>query len=121
MTTLVAYATSADRMDSWDLSTLDVAPHHPQVLASAEETRIVAINLPAGEEMQEHQTHERTYLVVVDGEVDVVQDGQSTRGGRGFLAHFEPAERRQVRAASDSRLLLVLAPWPGVGHPSRRD
>jgi quercetin dioxygenase-like cupin family protein len=108
-------------MDSWDLSTLDVAPHHPQVLASAKETRLVAINLPAGEEMQEHQTHERTYLVVVDGEVDVVQNGESTRGGRGFLAHFEPAERRQVRAASDSRLLLVLAPWPGVGHPSRRD
>ncbi len=107
-------------MDSWDLSSLDVAPHHPQVLASDEETRLVAINLPGGEELQEHQTHERTYLVVVDGEVDVVQNGRSTTGGRGFLAHFEPNERRQVRASTDTRLLLVLAPWPGVGHPSRR-
>jgi hypothetical protein len=26
-----------------------------------------------------------------------------------------------VRAVSDARLVLVLAPWPGVGHPSRRD
>jgi quercetin dioxygenase-like cupin family protein len=108
-------------MDSWDLNSLDVAPHRPQVLASDEETRLVAISLPGGEEMQEHQTHERTYLVVVDGEVDVVQNGTSTTGGPGFLAHFEPNERRQVRATTDTRLLLVLAPWPGVGHPSRRD
>jgi hypothetical protein len=34
------------------------------------------------------------------------------------LAHFEPNERRTVRALSDARLVLVLAPWPGVGHPS---
>lgn len=108
-------------METWDLSSLDVAPRHPQVLASDAETRLVAISLPAGDEMQEHQTHERTFLVVVDGEVDVVQNGGSTTGGRGFLAHFEPNERREVRATSDARLLLVLAPWPGVGHPSRQD
>jgi quercetin dioxygenase-like cupin family protein len=107
-------------MDIWNLTELDVAPHHPQVLASAEETRLVAINLPAGEEMQEHQTHERTYLMVVEGQVEVVQDGRSSSAGPGFLAHFEPNERRLVRATSDTRLLLVLAPWPGVGHPSRR-
>lgn len=108
-------------MDTWELSSLDVAPHHPQVLSSDAETRLVVINLPKGEEMQEHQTHERTYLVVVDGEVDVVQDGRTTTGGRGFVAHFEPKERREVRATTDARILLFLAPWPGVGHPSRRD
>lgn len=108
-------------MDSWDLITLDLEPRHPQVLASDAETRLVAINLPAGEELQEHQTHERTYLVVVNGGVDVVQDGRATSGGPGFLAHFEPNERREVRATSDSRILLLLAPWPGVGHPSRRE
>lgn len=107
-------------MDSWDLRALDVKPHHPQVLASDEETRLVAIELPAGEELQEHQTHERTFLVVVEGQIDVVQDGRATTGGPGFLAHFEPKERREVRATTDARLLLVLAPWPGVGHPSRR-
>lgn len=107
-------------MDTWDLSSLDVKRHAPQVLASDDEMRLVAIELPAGEELQEHQTHERTFLVVIDGEVDVVQDGETTSGGRGFLAHFEPRERRQVRATTDARLLLVLAPWPGIGHPSRR-
>jgi quercetin dioxygenase-like cupin family protein len=107
-------------METWDLSTLAVEPHHPVVLASADETRLVAIDLPAGEEMQEHQTHERTFLLVIDGEVEIGSDGRSVSGGAGVVASFEPNERRTVRASSTARLLLVLAPWPGVGHPSRR-
>jgi quercetin dioxygenase-like cupin family protein len=108
-------------MDSWDIRSLDVEPHHPQVLRSDDETRVIAINLPGGEELQDHQVHERAYLVVVDGEIEVVQDGGTQNGGPGFLAHFEPKERHEVRAKSDSRLLLILSPWPGEGHPSRRD
>ncbi len=107
-------------MEIWDLSSLDVEPHHPRVLSSDDETRLVAIDLPAGEELQEHQTHERTFLLVVDGEVEVIQDGRSHTGRRGLLAHFDPNERREVRATEHARLLLVLAPWPGIGHPSRR-
>jgi hypothetical protein len=42
-------------------------------------------------------------------------------GGPGLAAVFEPAERHAVRALSDARLLLVLAPWPGEGHPGARD
>jgi quercetin dioxygenase-like cupin family protein len=106
-------------MDTWDIRSLPIEPHHPQVLRSDEETRAIAIQLPAGEELQEHQVHERTYLVVADGEIEISKDGQVVRGGPGFLSHFEPAERREVRALQDSRLVLVLAPWPGVGHPSR--
>ena len=82
---------------------------------------MIAINLPGGEELQDHQVHERAYLVVVDGEINVVQDGSEQSGGPGFVAHFEPNERHEVRARSDSRLLLILSPWPGEGHPSRRD
>ena len=82
---------------------------------------MIAINLPAGEEMQEHQTHERSLLVVVDGRVEILQGGDSVAGEAGFVAAFDPAERREVRATTDARLLLVLAPWPGEGHPSRRD
>jgi quercetin dioxygenase-like cupin family protein len=107
-------------LDSWDIRSLDVAPHQPQVLRSDDETRVIAIYLPGGEELQDHQVHERAYLVVVDGEVEIVQDGQAQTGGTGFLAHFEPNERHEVRASSDSRLLLILSPWPGEGHPSRR-
>jgi quercetin dioxygenase-like cupin family protein len=108
-------------MDTWDIRSLTIEPHHPQVLRSDEESRAIAIELPGGEELQEHQVHERTYLLVADGEIEITQDGQAIQCGPGFLSHFEPAERRHVRALRDSRLVLVLAPWPGVGHPSRRD
>jgi quercetin dioxygenase-like cupin family protein len=108
-------------METWDIRSLPIEPHHPQVLRSDDETRAIAIHLPAGEELQEHQVHERTYLVVADGEIEVSQDGETVIGGAGFLSHFEPNERRAVRARTDARLVLVLAPWPGVGHPSRTD
>ncbi len=106
-------------MQSWDIRSMPLDPHQPQVLRSDEETRAIALHLPAGDELQEHQVHERAFISVADGEVEVSQDGETVRGGPGFLWHFEPAERHSVRAVSDARLLLVLAPWPGVGHPSR--
>jgi quercetin dioxygenase-like cupin family protein len=106
-------------MENWDIRSLAVEPHKPQVLRSDAETRAIAIHLPAGEELQEHQVHERAYLLVADGEIEVTQDGETVSGGTGFLSHFEPGERHAVRALSDARLVLVLAPWPGEGHPSR--
>jgi quercetin dioxygenase-like cupin family protein len=109
-------------MEHWDLRSLDVEPHHPRILHSARgEARSIAISLPAGEELQEHEVHERAYLVVVDGDVEVSDGGTSVTGGPGFVAVFDPHERHTVRAANDSRLLLVLAPWPGDGHPGARD
>ena len=107
-------------MDTWDLNSLDVQPHQPQVLRSDGEARVIAINLPAGEQLQEHQVHERAYLLVADGEIELTSDGDSQTGGAGFLAHFEKNERHEVTAKSDARLLLLLAPWPGPGHPSER-
>ena len=108
-------------METWDLANLDVAAHQPKVLASDDEGRVIAINLPAGERLQEHQVHERAWLIVVSGSVEIDDaDGGSTEGGPGLLAAFDPNERREVRATEDSRLLLVLSPWPGVGHPSER-
>ena len=107
-------------METWDIASLDVQPHHPEVLRSDDETRVIAINLPAGEQLQEHETHERAYLVVVDGEVEIDQGGRSVTAGAGFLAHFEPQERREVTAKGDSLLALILSPWPGQGHPSQR-
>jgi hypothetical protein len=35
-----------------------------------------------------------------------------------LLAHFAPNERRTIKATTDARLVMVLAPWPGEGHPS---
>jgi quercetin dioxygenase-like cupin family protein len=106
-------------METWDVRSLKIESHHPVVLRSDAETRAIGIHLPAGEELQEHQVHERSYLVVVEGDVSISQDSETVSGGAGLLAHFGPNERRTVRAVSDARLLLVLAPWPGEGHPSR--
>jgi len=108
-------------MDTWDIASLDVQPHQPEVLRSDDETRVIAINLPAGEALQEHQVHERAWLVVARGEIEVEHGGQTVSGGPGLLAHFGPSEPHEVRARSDARLILLLSPWPGDGHPSRRD
>ena len=108
-------------MDTWDLNELDVQPSKPQVLDSESEGRAIVIQLPAGEQLQEHQVHERAWLLVTDGEIEVADsDGDSVDGKPGFLAIFDPKERHAVTAKSDARLLLVLAPWPGEGHPSQR-
>jgi quercetin dioxygenase-like cupin family protein len=108
-------------MDHWDLRTIDVPPRQPQILQSERgEGRAIAISLPAGEQLQDHEVHERAYLTVVDGEVEV-EAGETVSGGSGTFFVFDPHERHEVRAISDARLLLVLAPWPGAGHPGARD
>jgi quercetin dioxygenase-like cupin family protein len=107
-------------MDSWDILTLGVEPHQPQVLRSNAEARVVAILLPAGEALDDHQVHERAYVLIVDGEAQVGPVNSPEQAGPGFLAHFEPNERHEVRATTDTRLVLFLAPWPGEGHPSQR-
>ena len=83
----------------WDLRELPIEVHRPEVLQSDGEGRAIAINLPAGERLQEHQVHERAWLLVVDGTIEI-----------------DPAERRVVRATEDARILLLLAPWPGAGR-----
>jgi quercetin dioxygenase-like cupin family protein len=109
-------------VEHWDLRTLDVEPHRPLILTSQRgEARSIALSLPAGEALQEHQVHERAHLVVVDGEVEVELAAGAVSGGPGLFVVFDPAERHVVRARTDARLLLVLAPWPGDGHPGARD
>jgi quercetin dioxygenase-like cupin family protein len=108
-------------MRSWDLGSIDVPPREPTVLVSTDEGRAIAIQLPSGEALDEHQVHERAWLLVIAGRVEVVEDGKTTAGEPGFLAAFDPAERHEVRATEDARLLLLLSPWPGEGHPSQRD
>ena len=105
-------------MEHWDLTTVDVEPQKPRILHSARgEARSILVALAAGEGLADHQVHERAYVVVIAGEVDLA----GTTGGPGLAAVFEPNERHAVNAITDARLLLVLAPWPGDGHPGVRD
>ncbi|HEY5816373.1 MAG TPA: cupin domain-containing protein [Solirubrobacterales bacterium] len=105
-------------MQSWDLRSVETEAHQPQILASAEDARTIVLQLPAGEEMQEHEVHERARVVVIEGEVEVTTaDGEVLAAGAGRLFEFDPGERRTIAARSDARLLLILTPWPGDGHP----
>jgi quercetin dioxygenase-like cupin family protein len=105
-------------MQSWDLKTVEAEPHQPQILASAEDARTIVLHLPAGEELQEHEVHERARVVVIAGEVDVTAPGRETVAASvGHLFEFDPGERHTIAARSDARLLLILTPWPGDGHP----
>jgi quercetin dioxygenase-like cupin family protein len=108
-------------MQTWDLTSLDVQPHKPEVISTEDEGRAVVIELPSGEKLGDHQVHERASVIVITGQVEFEDSsGESVSGGPGLLAVFDPKERHEVRAAEDSRLLLLLSPWPGPGHPSER-
>ncbi|HET6570443.1 MAG TPA: cupin domain-containing protein, partial [Solirubrobacterales bacterium] len=98
-------------MQSWDLKSIEAEPHQPQILASGDDARTIVLRLPAGEELQEHEVHERARLVVVEGEIEVTaQTGGTATAGAGHLFEFEPGERHTVAARSDARLLLILTP-----------
>ncbi len=106
-------------MQTWDTATLDVQPQQPQVLSSDDEGRVIALHLLAGQRLLEHQVHERAWLVVITGKIEISEPGgDPIVGEAGFLAAFDPNERHEVAAVQDSRMLLVLSPWPGEGHPS---
>jgi quercetin dioxygenase-like cupin family protein len=89
----------------------------PVVLRSQDgEARVVLIELKPNERLGEHQVKEAALLLVVDGRVHVESGGLSVRAGVGELFWFDPDERRLVESDGGARILLMLAPWPGVGH-----
>ncbi len=98
---------------------MDIEVHRPEVLRSDDgAARAIAINLPAGDMLGDHEVHEHCYVVVVSGEMEIEGDAGTQSGGPGFVIHFTPHERHEVRAKTDARFLLFLAPWPGPGHPN---
>ncbi len=105
-------------MQSWNLKTVEADPHEPQILASAEDARTIVLHIPAGEELQEHEVHERARLLVIEGDIEVTTPaGDRVPASAGHLFEFDPGERHTVAAKSTARLLLILTPWPGDGHP----
>jgi quercetin dioxygenase-like cupin family protein len=105
-------------LNSWDVNSLDLKPRLPEILSSSAAARAIALDLAAGESLSEHEVHERAWVVVTDGAIEVTTGaGEHATGGAGLLIEFAPGERHQVLAISDARLLLLLTPWPGVGHP----
>jgi quercetin dioxygenase-like cupin family protein len=105
-------------LNSWMLTTLDLKPRLPEILSSSNSARAIALDLAAGESLADHELHERAWMLVVDGAVEVrTSSGAQASGGTGLLVELAPGERHEVRASADTRLLLLLTPWPGNGHP----
>lgn len=105
-------------MRSWEIKGLELRPHSPQILSSTADARAIAVEIPAGESLTDHQVYERAWVTVIEGEVEVsTVDGDRIEGGAGLLVEFDPQERHAVQARTKARILLLLTPWPGVGHP----
>ena len=106
-------------MKRWNLHEIPTpeGTRSPVVLHSQDgEGRVVLIRIDAGQELGEHQVKEAALLLVVDGEVTVEAGDETVDAEAGALFRFDPDERRTVRSASGGRVVLFLAPWPGVGH-----
>jgi quercetin dioxygenase-like cupin family protein len=105
-------------VNSWELGALDLKPRLPEILSSSDAARAIVLDLEAGESLSEHEVHERAWLVVLGGEIEVATAaGERASGGAGLLVEFAPGERHEVVASAKARLLLLLTPWPGSGHP----
>jgi redox-sensitive bicupin YhaK (pirin superfamily) len=105
-------------LKSWQLKTLDLKPRLPEILSSSDAARAIVLDLAAGESLSDHEVHERAWVIVIDGAIEVTTAaGEHAAGGPGLLIELAPAERHEVGASSRARLLLLLTPWPGSGHP----
>ncbi|MGH2966370.1 MAG: cupin domain-containing protein [Solirubrobacterales bacterium] len=105
-------------MKSWDIRALDLKPRLPEILSTSDAARAIALDLAPGEGLSEHEVHERAWVVVLDGAIEVTTAvGERAEGGVGMLIEFAPGERHEIVASSQARLLLLLTPWPGSGHP----
>jgi quercetin dioxygenase-like cupin family protein len=88
----------------------------PRVLFSAPECRAIVIDLQSGEAMGEHHVRERAAVQVVTGCASVDVSGEGVECKAGTLLVFEPHERHAVQALQDTRLLVILTPWPAPEH-----
>ena len=105
-------------MKSWDLNAVALSPHSPEILESGDDGRAIVLEIPTGGSLREHQVHERAWLLVISGEVAISSEaGEPVSGGAGLMVQFEPNERHSVDALSTARIMLLLTPWPGDGHP----
>jgi quercetin dioxygenase-like cupin family protein len=104
-------------VERWHLPSIEASgKREPRVLFSRPECRAVLIDLNAGDEMGDHRVHERAVVQVVSGSLEVTAGERTIECDAGTLLTFARGETRSVRALAQSRLLLVLAPWPGEGH-----
>jgi quercetin dioxygenase-like cupin family protein len=105
-------------VQSWNLRDIQTpgGSRSPVVVHSQDEGRAVLIGLDPGQALGDHQVHERSWIVVLDGRVQIEAGGESVDAGPGYLAWLDANERHSLSTEDGARILLLLAPWPGEGH-----
>jgi quercetin dioxygenase-like cupin family protein len=86
----------------------------PRVLFSSPECQLIALDLVAGEELPDHHVRERAVVQVISGRVAIDASGEIVECEPGTLVTFDPGERHALHGLSETRLLLVLTPWPAA-------
>jgi quercetin dioxygenase-like cupin family protein len=95
-------------MRAWALDRLCLAVDAPQILGSdTDACRVVALLLPKGDALQEHQAHEGAVLFLTRGLLLIGADAGERTVPSPSLIRFEPGECHQVRAVTECQLLLV--------------
>lgn len=109
-------------MNHWKITDLELKPHAPEILASTDDARAIVLLIPAGESLDDHQVHERAWLMVVAGEVEITTTGgDSVTGGHGLLVELSPSERHAVHARSDAPPAAVADALAGCRAPRHHD
>jgi quercetin dioxygenase-like cupin family protein len=106
------------RVQSWDLTAIEApdGTRSPAVLETADGARAIVIRLAPGQELGDHQVHERAWLIVVQGSAHIRAGADAVEAGPNTLLTFEPGERHSVASADGAQVLLILAPWPDERH-----
>jgi quercetin dioxygenase-like cupin family protein len=106
------------RVQSWDLKAIEAVDgtRSPAVLETADGARAIVIRLAPGQELGDHQVHERAWLTVIQGSAHIEAGPSVVEAEPGTLLTFEPGERHSVASEQGAQILLILAPWPGTGH-----
>ena len=88
-------------MENWDINSLPIEPHQPQVLRSDDETRAIAIQLPSGEERSKtHAPEEKPeprggkveHTTRIEGEQSCQSAARNHAGGT--AEHYGPQSLR---------------------------
>lgn len=93
----------------------------PRVLFTSSACRAVVVDLASGETMGDHRVRERAVVQIVTGRVTIESSGETVDCNAGTLVTFDPGERHTVHAHDETRLLLILAPWPAPTHYTDRE
>jgi quercetin dioxygenase-like cupin family protein len=105
-------------VQSWNLMEIEApaGTRDAVVVHSGNEARAVLIVLNPGQVMGDHQVKENAWVTVLEGSVRISSDGESVEAKPGMLFRFDPDQRHSLASDEGARVLLLLAPWPGVGH-----